>query len=327
MKKLIFFILIIAVVGVVIYSVVTQISGTIHLGGVFSPELFNYSITPSTSTSVKDPPVSPISPVSPLSPILPWGVGGKDSGTSGARGTVPEKPKITPPAGFALTDLSPYYQKVRFSNVTPPKNYYSPTSVSRFSLRGATGTSTLTIDVSGWEVKGNNGTQVYIPQAINSYSVNAYGTSLPMDVILTDGTVLTLYSSKSPVGVNFRLNKCIGYLSNEYNFSPSLPQNCPSVNRVAVSTFSGECQSFIFSLYGCKEPTPTEKNRYSYDSACYAFLNKLNYRECYIAHRNDFDFLSNEWRIWTDREMPFNSEHDRLLLLDKNGLLVDMYTY
>lgn len=316
MKKFVFFILIIAVVGVVIYSVVTQISGTIHLGGIFSPELFNYSTTPSSNSPVKIPSVKTTSSVPVPTP---------QNGGSG--GNTPKEPQIIPPTGFTLKNLSPFYGKARLSNIVPPRRYYDPRSITQFSIRGATGTSTIAIDVTGWEVKGNSGAQTYIPKAVSNYSMQAYGTPQSGDVILAQNELLTVYSSKSPIGVNLRLNKCAGYLNNEYKFSPSLTQTCPSVDRSAVSSFSGQCQSFIFSLYGCKEPTANEKNYYSYDNACSVFLSKLNYRGCYDAHRNDADFLGHEWRVWLDHEIPFNAEHDRILLLDKNGLLVDVYTY
>lgn len=318
MKKGIFIVLILGILAVVIYSVITQVASTVHLGGIFSMDLLDYSVHPATTTQHVSVSVNPDNSSG----------GGSSGGNSGGgNGQEQQKPQITPPAGFTLAQLSPYYQKLRLSNVVAPRSYYDPTSVSQFSLQASFGTSTMAADVTGWQVKGNSGTQAFIPKAVGNYNIQAFGTPYSSDIVLHDGELLTVYSTASPVGVNLRLNKCTGYLGNQYRFSPSLPQNCPAVDRALVSTFSGECQSYIFSLYGCAEPTPNDKNRLSYDNACLTFLNKLNYQGCYTAHRGDADFLGREWRAWIDHEMPFNSQHDRILLLDKNGLLVDIYTY
>lgn len=313
MKKFIFFILIFSIVGVVVYSVVTQIAGTIHFGGLLSTDIFDYS-------STLTPPSNHVSVTVTSTPSPPL------SSENDSR-YADEPPRVTPPSGFTQSDLSPYYGKIRLLNVVTPRGYYDARWVTQFTLQGADSVGMPGINVTGWHVKGNSGAQVFVPQAIDRYFVGAYGSPRPGDIYLSNGDYLTVYSSKSPVGANIRLNKCTGYLNSEHTFSPPLPQTCPSVDRSAVVTFSGECQSYIFSLYGCAEPTPNKKNRLSYDAACAAFLNTLNYQSCFAAHRNDYDFLGHEWRAWVDREMPFNPEHDRILLLDKNGLLVDVYTY
>lgn len=313
MKQFALILLIIAIVGVAIYAVFTQISGNIKLNNLISPSLFDYSINSSPSTptggssgsgSTNTPPPS-TTPLSPTSPI---------------------PPPITPPAGFTRADLSPYYQKVRLTNVIPPSGYYNPTGISQFSLQWSNSTSTL-IDVTGWQVKGNRGATVVVPQAVPDYMQSAFFAEREGDIVLDQNGYLTVYSSRSPLNANLRLNKCTGYLNDQYTFARQLPENCPSIDRSVVATFSGDCQAFVFSIGNCSVPTPDQRNRYGYDSACSAFLNKLDYSGCYAAHRGDANFFSNEWRAWTDQEMPFNSAHDRILLLDNNGLLVDIYTY
>jgi len=235
----------------------------------------------------------------------------------------PEKPVIVPPTGFSLSQLSPYYDKVRLENVTRPYDSYSQV---QFTLR-TDYTLESTVNVSEWKIKGNKGAEIYIPRGIADYGIQ--GSPQVSDILLKKGEYLVVYSGKSPNNQNFRLNKCIGYLNNSYTFSPSLPNSCPSTDRTTMVSFSGKCQSFIYSLGTCREPSSNEKNQFtlSEDAGCSAFLNSLNYGGCYSAYHYQPDFFSTEWRAWIDQQFSFDRDHDRILLYDRNGLLVDEYVY
>ncbi|MDP3015028.1 MAG: hypothetical protein Q8N28_01275 [bacterium] len=141
--------------------------------------------------------------------------------------------------------------------------------------------------------------------------------------------MINIYSNKSPFNRNLRLNKCIGYLEENYDFNSALPQNCPSIPRSEFAHLSGQCQSYILSLWGCKLPDVSFYNFLpgtDEGNACRQFLNTISHGSCYRKHRYDLDFLSNEWRVWIDYDI-LDKYHDRLRLLDKNGLLVDEYIY
>ncbi len=236
----------------------------------------------------------------------------------------PEKPVIIPPSGFSLTQLSPYYDKVRLESVMRSyDDYYSQayfTVRPDYALEGS-------VNVTGWKIKGNRGAEVVIPHGIADYGIQGFLES--RDIELSKGSYITVYSGKSANNQNFRLNKCTGYLNNHYSFKPSLPNSCPSVDRNLIVSFSGRCQSFIYSIGTCREPSANEKNQFSLpeDKECNVFLNSLNYGGCYAKHRYDADFFSGEWRAWVDQQFPFDKEHDRILLYDRNGLLVDEYVY
>lgn len=235
----------------------------------------------------------------------------------------PEKPVIIPPTGFSLSQLSPYYDKVRLENVTRPYDSYSQ---AQFTLRTDYALENA-VNITEWKIKGNRGAEISVPRAIADYGIQ--GSPQVSDILLKKGEYLVVYSGKSPNNQNFRLNKCIGYLNNSYTFSPPLPHSCPSVERTIMVSFSGKCQSFIYSLGTCREPSSNEKNQFtlSEDAGCSAFLNSLNYGGCYSAYRYQTDFFSTEWRAWIDQQFSFDRDHDRILLYDKSGLLVDEYTY
>jgi hypothetical protein len=63
------------------------------------------------------------------------------------------------------------------------------------------------------------------------------------------------------------------------------------------------------------------------DYACLDFIeHNFNYRSCFDQHENDANFLSNQWWVWTGSN-PLDQYHDNVYLYDKQGLLVDMYSY
>lgn len=306
MKVAIFFLVLIIIVGVALYSVFSELRGQIKLG-----EIKKYFTWSSPTSSL-------LSPDGGSTPVITQPVVTPPP-------QEPEVPKITPPKGFSLKELSEYYDKIRIENVTPPSSYYWYSVVSKLSLRGDYSLGEK-VDVTGWRVRGNKKNDVIIPQAVADFGLyNQQNTSM----FLEKGNVATFFSSQSPVWKSFRLNKCTGYLNNSYKFEPSLPNNCPSIDRSDIISFSGKCQTFLMSLYGCREPSPAEKNELSgpKDVACRAFLDDLNYGGCYRRYGKDANFFSDTWYIWMNAEMPFDPAHDRILLFDKKGLLVDEYVY
>ena len=52
----------------------------------------------------------------------------------------------------------------------------------------------------------------------------------------------------------------------------------------------------------------------------------LNYDGCVKAHQADTRFFTNVWNVWSGNRF-LDPLHDRVLLLDANGKLVDWYLY
>ncbi len=233
----------------------------------------------------------------------------------------PQRPNITPPAGFTIDQISSYYRLVRISGVSPA---WSWTSTGQFTLQ-ADGSLKKGIDITGWRVRSNRG-DILIPQAVSNYDPS--GLFPEGDIILAPGAQAIFYSSASPIGRNFRMNKCIGFLDTTYKFNPSLSSYCPAMyERSEIAGFSGRCQNIIFSLGGCSAPSAAQLNSVSNESACKDFLDRFNYTGCYRKYSLAADFFSNEWRVWLGSTLFFDSSHDKIQLFDKEGLLVDQYIY
>jgi hypothetical protein len=243
--------------------------------------------------------------------------------SSANNSTSSTKPAVTPPAGFTVNDLSPYYGQVKIGSVY----YGSSWGYSQFTL-SAGYSLTKPIDITGWHLKSNAG-YVLVPTAVSNY--NPGGTSPSADIVLNSNQHVNFYSNVSPLVTNLRMNKCIGYLNNTYKFNPPMPNNCPSLySRSEISSFSGACQNLIISLWSCSTPDPDDLNKLSAysDQACKNFINsRFSYNGCYNYHKNDADFLSNEWRVWLSGLLNFDPSHDKIDLFDRSGLLVDEYIY
>lgn len=224
------------------------------------------------------------------------------------------------PLGFTAAGLSPDFGKVEISSLRRPS---SSGTGGGFALRAASALDSL-LDVTDWKIRANNKEEILIKGG-DSYSppVNL------VQIVLRPRTSAVFYADTNSVIRNIELNKCTGYLNNVFTLDPKLPKNCPTVNRSEIITFSGDCQDFIRSLSTCEQPTSAEINRFSDadNLACREFLGNFNYGSCFSEHSKDSNFYSYGWRVWLDERLPFDSKHDRLLLFDEDGLLVDEYVY
>ena len=243
---------------------------------------------------------------------------GSSGGSSGQSGSVGlSTPPSSEPSNVlpSSSTSSPYFHLVRIGGV-------SQSLISLYTYGNRSDSST--VDITGWEIKTNNGGE-YIPQAVNVYDYT--GLTAPSDIVLTlnANEYVYLYSNSSPV--NLRLNECVGYLNVAKQFNPAMPDSCPSIPKAEISNFSGQCQNYINSLYDCQQPNMSSIYIPRNDYACQQFLeNNFTYRSCEQEHEDDADFLSNQWRIWMGSS-PLDKYHDNVELLDRNGLIVDSYSY
>ncbi|MFA6354422.1 MAG: hypothetical protein WCX12_01905 [Candidatus Paceibacterota bacterium] len=225
------------------------------------------------------------------------------------------------PEGFTKEDLSPNAGKVRIGSISGGwSGSYGQISL----ISGIMGDTK--IDITGWQIKGRTGL-FYLPKAVPFYSPS--GLDAPTDIILGKGEIVNIYSSASAIGINLRLNKCLGYIENTNHFTPTLPKSCPRpIDEVSgVYNFSSKCQDYVTSLGSCSFPNISQlwlQNSNEY--ACRSFLESINYKGCFDKHRSDSNFLSNEWRVWAGSKF-LDPRHDRVLLFDAKGLLVDSATY
>ena len=240
------------------------------------------------------------------------------SSSSGVGGATTTINPAEIPAGYTAAQLSPYFHDVLFGSVSA-RTYYSYGTIT---LNDDDYYSTGTIDITGWQIKSNDGDE-YVPQAVNLYDPT--GLAPASDINVKTGDTVFIYSSSAPF--NLRLNECIGYAAHVANFVPALPLTCPYINQSQLQDFSGACQNYLDTIGQCQSPVLSGPQVPTNDYACMNYLeNNFTYRSCFNQHSADANFLSNQVWVWTGSS-PVNRYHDTVRLLDKNGLLVDIYTY
>lgn len=240
-------------------------------------------------------------------------------GPGGAASSNLNLQNVTPPPGFTVTQLSPYYHEVRLSGV-------SQGEITLSTYPGYGAIATTTIDVTGWEIKTNRGGE-FVPGAENLYY--PVGVNPPTDIILTlapnPTQYVNMYSNTAPV--NLRVNECLGYLNATRQFNPGFAYDCPVPDRSQLSQFTGACQNYVASLYNCQSPDFSSSYFPRNDYQCEDYLaGKYNYNWCVSTYASSPNFFSNEWRVWMGAT-PLDPYHDIVELLDRNGLLVDYYSY
>jgi hypothetical protein len=275
-------------------------------GTIASSSAFNFSLSSQHPSAVPEE-LPPATQTPPPQTVI----------TSPASSSVPVIDPSQIPAGFTVAQLSPYFHQIRLESISAGTSYSYGTIALDASLN-----ANENVDITGWQIKTQNG-QEYIPQAINLYDPS--GLTSPTDIVMHNNDAVSLYSSSAPI--NLRLNECIGYISHMVNSDPALPTNCPYVDRSAIQNFTGACQDYIESLNSCQQPNMSSPNIPRTDYACQDYLeNNFNYRSCFTSHLSDPNFLSNQVWVWTGSNVV-DQYHDVVKLFDKNGLLVDLYSY
>jgi hypothetical protein len=238
----------------------------------------------------------------------PKGYFGEYSGYSGTNST------SNLPAGFKEKDLSPYFKKIQIQSV---KIYNTLIPYEEIIIYG--NNINDKVNLNGWSVKSNKNYFVLV-NAVSKLDFSK--VFKPENILLEKGGKVQIYSTYSPLGIDFKSNKCIGYLNESYNFIPKLPTNCPQIEKRKIAYLSGACQDYILKLKSCEIP----KNPPVSDVDCLNFIKKINYQGCYDTYKNDSDFFSKDYYIFMGRKI-LDDLHDRVLLFDNKGLLVDEYIY
>ncbi len=179
------------------------------------------------------------------------------------------------------------------------------------------------IRVSGWRISSLSSTS-NIPPAVRF--VDSYFSNTAQEIILEPGQRLFLHAGDSPLGIDFRTNRCFGFLPNRsrIGFSSSCRSFSPD-ELFAIRRrwpVSDRCLSII-QAHACSAATDRERQSVERDYTCQRFLqNELTYRGCFERHHNDPDFLGNDWHVYVTTGQFRFSRYDIISLFDQNGLLV-----
>lgn len=220
---------------------------------------------------------------------------------------------------------SNYQDKVKITRVNKPGTLEEYVTLTARLNRGES------LTLTGWKLRSAvTGSEIVIGTAAN---IPIEGIQANQAIVLTDkNSKIIVDQNKSPIGMSFRLNKCIGYLDENDRFDPTLPRDCPLEEDLpALSrTIDDDCLDFIENLPRCESPKSRELDREEeLSGSCQRYIEtNLNYTACMIKHRNDVDFLLPEWRYYAGKvKILWREERDKIELIDNTGRTVDVYSY
>lgn len=215
---------------------------------------------------------------------------------------------------FKKSEISPYAGKIKIERVNISN--YEEIILSAYGLQ-----NNEKVNISGWSLVSNKSNFVITFGLKNLDFSKVFKES---NILLENGYRVKIYSTYNPIGVNFELNKCIGYLNDFYHFIPKLPEICSKIEKRDIAHLSGVCQEYILKLKTCEIPKQFIVN--DNDPRCFNYLKNINYQGCLDKNKNSSDFYLKEWRIFMGREILDNL-HDKVILYDNKGLVVDEYIY
>lgn len=220
---------------------------------------------------------------------------------------------------FKVIGFSPFYGKLRIDGVRGGGNGTMDEYVR------IANSSQENVDITGLILKNKNREIGRIPEGTELFYLE--GSNYNSDIILSPGQSATIFGGISPVGKNFRRNKCTGYL-NYYNPPVSFPRECPKPTGQSVSGLSKNCVDYINGLGTCAVP---DFNTLAivYDEQCKKYLaDNFSYNGCLNNYRSDPDFAKNEWYAFLGSSQEIlDNRSDDVKLSDKDGNLINSYSY
>ncbi len=224
-------------------------------------------------------------------------------------------------------NTSPYFNKIRISQMKS-KTSSEPCLITLSSrLRGEE-----EINITGWKIEGENRSFV-IPKGIERY--DPHRREHLEDIFVKSGDRIYLSGGENPKGRdnNFKLNRCMGYLTNFYDFPIRIPRYCPSPRwgeedfTEEILDLSDYCQQYILDIRRCEIPDYEENSQIVTDPDCVDYITEnFNYSGCFKNYSNEEDFLQSQWHIYMGKNIV-GEGIDIFYLKDKNGLVVDKYLY
>lgn len=148
------------------------------------------------------------------------------------------------------------------------------------------------------------------------------------NISLDYGERALVATGESPLGKNFKINKCSGYFNQQNSFSPSIFSSCPSISNLPLpKNLNNRCVDYIESLPGCIMPNINADT--GIDNTCVEFVTQhASYAGCVADHKNDSDFDQHEWRVYLGKNSEmWGNKHELIQLFDQLWKLITEISY
>ncbi|MEK7579173.1 MAG: hypothetical protein AAB460_01395 [Patescibacteria group bacterium] len=232
-------------------------------------------------------------------------------------------------------NLSPYAGKVEIQS----GNTWTDVRNEEYVRLSASSDNETPIPITGWVLKSlvtDRGAK--IGKGVRVLMGNRPWFSAGTMYLAPGDEAVVSTGGAAGIRTSFLVNKCIGYFGNENRFIPSLYSECPLLEEENLSEFDlafddfddedeyDECMDAIEDVGQCERgsaPSDVVKE-------CRAFIREYsNYEGCVKLHKNDSDFLKDEWRIFlnANRNDLWRDDRETIGLFDAQGKLVDVWQY
>jgi len=153
---------------------------------------------------------------------------------------------------------------------------------------------------------------------ININSVSGWGDNPQYESM----SIGTSYYLKEPVNITGWVIK-----TNKRRFV--IPQAVKSLHPNSIYNFKRDIYLNAgerITIYGGQ--SPIVENAFALNKCWWWIDDAKKYEDCYYDHNQDHDFLTGEWRVYLNRATEmFDDKDEKVILLDKNNLVVDSYSY
>jgi len=220
----------------------------------------------------------------------------------------------TPATRTFIGKTSQYVAQIKIISLSPNA---SPQKLILYNSGSEINITDWMIETSFKTITISNGVRIFRSDSQTIYQ----------NIVLKNGDYLVVVGQTNPLGFNFYLNRCFGYLSNFYDIGSIIQKDCPRPSATEISYLSSACQQFINNLGTCQIPSSSDINYFDNDATCRQFLSDYyNYNACVNLYQSRADFFKNEWYVFAQNQFA-DINHDRIILRDDEGLVVDVYQY
>lgn len=226
-----------------------------------------------------------------------------------------------PKSGYSRYESTVTIARVQRS-IDPAKEYVTVRNGSFFNRTEAS------VSLNGWTIESRKGGRIKIPDAEEVPMIDTN----TQPIVFAPGGETIITSGATTFGRSFRENSCTDYFSQNHSFSPSLA-SCSAIpfnaQELLDAGYNSECVDFIQGVARCRIPAiPYEKSG-RIGNACIEYItDTYSYTGCVGRFRDSEDFFKKTWRVFLNQPSHiFDILHDRVILRDSEGLIVDEFEY
>ena len=225
----------------------------------------------------------------------------------------------TPIGVIFTTKISPYFGDVKIASL-----------INRNTIR-LKNISKNEINITNWKIISSMGSFI-IPTGVEF--VDPKRIYEKKEIILKPEEEVKIMAGYSPLGINFKANKCFNYLikniSDLKKYLDPISYACDKFSKEELFELknSGYSLNCVLTLENsmCDGLSQNELKKILNDSRCLNLVySRFNYNSCYEKRKNDSDFLSKTWYIFLPVNYLYSPRYEEIRLVDQNGLLVDKY--